>query len=365
MKPIAPLLLLLLCLCHCTKQHEKNTAGLTAFRSYTEKGSRTLRLADSIDRSKEFPPPPSPFPADLEERIGEIVKPAQERLQAVFSKDETGMYKAYLRDIERFKELKSPEESGKALEHIKATYYTFIKAAWKKAAINEKEYQLKIINALPENLKKNIVFDPEFLGFKISGGARKPDQDPPPPPPPAPEPLKCVDGKATIFEVPYTERIVGASATTMLEQGRALFVTSLSFPPGGIAWARNLAGTDVTIPGTFADDKRLIRIKKQFEWRTAATAISGGWVSVAETGYQSHWWNWDFSIKVVAPVIWFSEFKATWDLGYEELVEKRYLLNIRYGFATYTSARTLPIAVANGWSLLTIRKWELCEEEPQ
>jgi len=365
MKPIAPLLFLMLFLYSCSKQQDKHTAAADPLRAYAGKDTKELRLTDSIMRSKEFPTPPSPFPGDLEERVTEIVKPAQEALLAVLNKDRSGMYQAYLRDIEQIKELKSAEEWDKALEHIKATYYTFIKKAWEKAAIDEKEYQLKIIRVLPDSLRERIEFAPEFLGFKISSGARKPDQDPPPPPPPAPDPLKCVDGKATIFEAPYKEEIVGASATTMLEQGRALFVNCLSFPPGGIAWGRNLAGTDVTIPGTFPDDKRLIRIKKQFEWRSAATAVSGGWVSVAETGYASHWWGQDFSVKVVAPVIWFSEFKAIWDLGYEELVEKRYLRNIRFGFSTYTSARTLPIAVSNGWSLLTIRNWELCEEEPQ
>lgn len=360
MKRMIPLLLLMLpLLYHCTKPYDVKTEPVLKTMQQSERINKFY--TPEKESAGEFPDNVLPFPEDFEKQVAEIVKPAQEALQAVLRKDETGTYKAYLEDIQKIKELKNAEEWSKALSRIKEQYYPFIKDAWEKAAIDEKEYQLKIRNLLPDNLKEHIEFAPEFLGFTMKGETRKPD---PAPAPPAPS-LKCVDAKATIFEIPKIEKVLGASAAAMLDQGRFLFSTASSFPPGGGASATDAAATNITIPGTFPDDDNLVRIKKEFDWIGSAMAISGGWLSVAETAYASHWWDWDHFVKVVAPVIWYVEYRTTRSLSSEELVEKRFLLNIRYGFSTLAAARTLPIAGATASSDITIRKWEICEEKPQ
>lgn len=359
MKRIIPFLLLVLPLLHnCTKPYDVRTAPLKT----TLQDSRTYKLKTAEkDSTNAFPDKAYPFPKDFEDRVAEIVKPAQETLRAILNEDETGTYKAYLTDIQKIKDLKSIEEWTKALSFIKEKYYAFIKNAWEKAAIDEKEYQLKILNALPDSLRDDIEFEPEFLGFTMKGHARKPD---PEPAPPAPS-LTCTDARATIFEIPKTDQGLAATATAMLDQGRFLFTTAASFPPGGGSFARNDAATDVTIPGTFPSDDNLVRIKKEFDWLGGAMAISGGWLSVSETAYASRWWEWDHFVKVVAPVIWYVNYTADRKLSSEELVEKRFLLNIRYGFSCYSAARTLPIAGATASSDISIRKWEICEEKPQ
>ncbi|WP_300603590.1 hypothetical protein [Niabella sp.] len=359
MKRIAPILLLVLPLLHnCTKSYDVSTEPLKT----TQQAGSIYRLKTSEkDSTGAFPDKAYPFPTDFENRVAEIVKPAQEALLAILNKDETGTYRAYLEDIQKIKDLKSIEDGSKTLDLIKEKYYPFIRDAWKKAAIDEKEYKVKILKALPDSLRASIEFAPEFLVFTMKGHTRKPD---PEPFPTAPS-LTCVDAQVTIFDVPKTDKALAATATAMLDQGRFLFATASSFPPGGGSSARDDAATNVTIPGTFPNDDNLIRIKKEFEWMGGAMAISGGWLSVSETAYGSHWWGWDHFVKVVAPVIWYVNYTATRTLSSEELVEKRFLLNIRYGFSSFAAARTLPISGATASSDITIRKWELCEEKPQ
>ncbi|MCF3107578.1 hypothetical protein LL912_02185 [Niabella sp. CC-SYL272] len=359
MKRIAHFLLLAFPLLYsCSKPYNVKTEPLRT----TQQSERIYTLTDNEkDNTGAFPDKAYPFPKDFEERVAEIVKPAQEALRAVLNEDETGTYKAYLVDIQKISERRSIEEWSKALSLIKEKYYAFIKEAWEKAAIDEKEYQVKILNALPDSLREDIEFEPEFLGFTMKGHTRKPE---PEPAPPAPS-LKCVDARATIFDIPKTDKGLAATAAAMLDQGRFLFTTAASFPPGGGSFGRNDAGTDVTIPGTFPQDDNLVRIKKEFDWLGGAMAISGGWLSVSETAYASRWWEWDHFVKVVAPVIWYVNYTANRQLSSEELVEKRFLLNIRYGFSCYSAARTLPIAGATASSDVSIKKWEICEEKPQ
>lgn len=359
MKHIAPFLLLVLPLLHsCTKPYDERTAPLKT----AQQSERIYKLKTrEKDSTGEFPDKVYPFPKDFEDRVAEIVKPAQEALRAILNEDQTGTYKAYLEDIQKIKAFKSIEEWSKALNRIKEKYYPFIKEAWEKAAIDEKEYKIKILNALPDSLREHIEFEPEFLGFTMKGHTRKPD---PEPAPPAPS-LKCADARATIFDIPKTDKGLAATAAAILDQGRFLFTTAASFPPGGGSFGRNDAATNVTIPGTFPSDNNLVRIKKEFDWMGGAMAISGGWLSVSETAYASRWWEWDHFVKVVAPVIWYVNYTANRQLSSEELVEKRFLLNIRYGFSCYSAARTLPIAGATASSDVSIRKWEICEEKPQ
>lgn len=320
-------------------------------------------LPDEFSRIKPV------IPEALHGRISEIVKPAKEALLAVLEKDETGVYKAYQQDIEKITQLALNEDKMKMLALVKEKYYAFMKKSWEAAGIEDEWFKKQIVAALPAELRTYIQFEPDFLAFKIEKHSRTPPPegpeqggDPapaPPAPPPAPS-KKCIDVLKRSLQFPVENRF--ANARSWGGRTANLFFTRTDAAIYGTSSASNIIVSRIEIPGDFADDNKLIRIRKEFDWRGFAMAISAGVYSSAQINYSTNWWQWDKTVLVAAPVIWVVvyDYKHP-NLLHEETVEKQFLRNIRYGFGLLSSSFTNFSGMAWGDSEIDVHGWQVCE----
>ncbi|MCH5717636.1 hypothetical protein [Niabella hibiscisoli] len=229
------------------------------------------------------------LPPGFSETIAEIVAPAREALLQIVDKDETGTYKAFKEDVEKVKELKTEVERQEKLQYIRKRYYSFISDVWEKAAIDEEGYKKAIIRALPDSLREHIAFDKEFLNFKIEYGSRKdplPSDQPDPAPVPAPE-LQCYNATKAIVGGSNKEvtLVAGATADLFRYMGQPssyyyLFANGVAFPFYGIGRGTCWANSNITIPGTFMDDDRLIRIRKTLPGTPQLLPLPEDWYPV-------------------------------------------------------------------------------------
>lgn len=353
---------------NCSKKVELSTDSSP---NHFEESQQTNKSSEKLSakESKEFPEIESAIPADLQERVSEIVKPAKEALMAVLERDETGLFKAYQEDIEKINKLELNEDKMKMLTVMKERYYDFMKKSWEAAAIDDARYQKQIFAALPADLREYVKFEPDFLAFKIEKHSRKPPPEgpdqggdpvpPSPPPPPAPS-RKCVDAlKLSVF---FPGRNTFANSRAWAGRAADLFYTRTDAAIYGTSGASNIIANKIDIPGTFVEDNQLVRVRKEFDWRGFAMAISAGFYSSAQINYSTHWWQWDKTVLVAAPVIWVVVYDYRHpNLLHEEIVEKRYLRNIRYGFGLASSSFTNLSGMAWGDSEIDVRNWQVCE----
>lgn len=328
------------------------------------------KISNSLEMKEDVAIRASMLPADFKETLGKIVQPARELLLQVLEEDNTGTYTAFKQDVNKLKELKTEAEKREQLYRIRKYYYGFISEAWEKAAIDEAHYREAIMKVLPDSLKAYVVFD-SFLNFKIEYAHTKdplPSEKPDPPPAPEPTPeLQCYNAIKSIFDGSDQQITLAAGATAHLLQYTGqpssyyyLFANAAAFPIYGIGRGTCWAHGNITIPGTFMDDDKLIRIRKHFTWDAMITAFAGGLASCAN-GY---YWSGEGlkRIEVWAPVIWFSELQKEEDIFEEQLVDKRQLQIIRCGAEISNFAFTEGLGYANSTGTLTINNWTLCEE---
>lgn len=360
-------LLLLLLFAQCQKEStgvpERELHSPAAVQD-SRSGAYNLEMKDGLTNRHAILPP------GFKETITKIVVPAREALLRVMEADETGTYAAFKEDMEKMKELKTEGERQEQLFRIRKYYYGFIGDAWEKAAIDEEQIKNAIIRALPDSLREHIAFDPEFLNFKIEYGNRKdplPSDKPdaPPAPEPAPE-LQCYNATKAITGGSNKEitLVAGATAELFRYTGQPssyyLFANGVAFPFYGIGRGTCWANSNITIPGAFMADDKLIRIRKNFTWDATITAFAGGLVSCAN-GY--YWSGTVFKhVEVWAPVIWFSELKRNEAIFEDELADKSQLQVIRRGAEISNFAFTEGLGYANSTGTLTINSWTLCEE---
>jgi hypothetical protein len=361
-------LLVLLLFTQCRK---RSIVELEAGFQITDPLRSSTKNAYNLEKTEAVSAPGSILPSDFKETIAKIVAPAREALLQAMEKDGTGTYIAFKEDVEQLKTLKSDDDKQEQLSRIRKYYYNFVHEAWEKAGIDEEHYKNAILRALPDTLRERIAFDAEFLNFRIEYSNRKdplPSEKPDPSPAPLPAPeLQCYNATKAIAGGSNKVITLAAGATANLFRYTGqpssyyyLFANGVAFPLYGIGRGTCWANSNITIPGTFMADDKLIRIRKNFTWDATITAFAGGLVSCAN-GY--YWSGTVFKhIEVWAPVIWFSELKRNEAIFEEEQADKSQLQVIRRGAEISNFAFTEGLGYANSTGSLTINNWTLCEE---
>ncbi|MCH5718829.1 hypothetical protein [Niabella hibiscisoli] len=157
------LLTLVLILCRCSKQHESGANASIEKSQLASAGLKNSALftLDQKDSVKSI----SPIPSKFFDEVTELLKPVQENLDQIFKKMNPGLYESYQKDIEKLSQITADGERSRFAHSMKEKYYPFLKEGWAAAQIDEKSYKEKITGLLPDELRKLIRFDADFLNF--------------------------------------------------------------------------------------------------------------------------------------------------------------------------------------------------------
>lgn len=264
----------------------------------------------------------SPIPQKFFDAVTELVKPLQEKLDAVYKDMNPSLYEAYQKDAGALARLTSDAEKEKALYNMKSNYYAFLKEGWAKAGVDNAAWKEKITGLLPEELRKLIRFDADFLNFYFdmvrAPGAttwslRMRDRDridyndnDDPPPPPVPT-CTWVEGKTYYPNIlgwhNYVQKFASADAEAYGVGANGVYTHANTYP----LWGRGLASMDL-ITNTTPDNNACTRVKvrKTTNWSASLYAFcfyGHATVSTTEynTGYSAGY------IAAVAPVIFYQE----------------------------------------------------------
>lgn len=280
-------------------------------------------------------------------QINEIVKPLKEKLDKQFNKDAT--YAAYLEDVRKITVAKSMEEKRSLSAKLDGMYLDYFKKVWAAANIDEISYQRKIRGCFPKSLAGLIRFD-FFLNFSLAVSSNNTV-------PPVPElpPDKCLD------ICPIAEGEIS---------GHGYFIGNGSGSYGNCflkanSWAAvyGINGTDcylrnsITIPGSFPDDARKLRIKKKYEFKQEATcfAVIGSWALIILKTHRS-----DEKLLVVAPVIWSTHVERNKTITEEYTLQKNEIAKAIFHIKSFIGAS----GISGSWCFTECNsiKWSICEE---
>ena len=301
-----------------------------------------------------------PITKEMEDAVVEVVKPVKDVVEKLLNEDKSGTYEAYKKDVERLITLKEDKEKELFVDQIKEKYFPFFNEIWKKADIDDEMYQQKIKNIFPEDIQETIEFK-EFLTFSVH--KKKPTRDhephPLPPAPPASENI-CFKPQSAWFAVTHTEHSA-LSITSAFATDINVATSTLASEAG---YSNATAGmvSNITIPGTFPDDDKVLRVKKTFKWSGNALAISILGCSFASMQYSSVMME-EF-YRVWAPVTWLGVKTLDEDRAEEYIILKKFLYNIRYGVSTYSDSYAGFLASSTSSSMCYRMKWDVCEEQP-
>ncbi len=297
-----------------------------------------------------------PFTKEMEEKVVAVVQPVKEKIEQLFKEDPSGNYAAYADEVRKLDQLKNIEEKKLQIQKIQKKYYPFIKMIWDQAKIDEKDYQQKLRDIFPPEMKETIRFT-EFLNFSVSG-SQKP-APPPPPPPPSPANI-CIDGATNFFSIQRVVQSAIGKANVHIVPNR--IQTNCVSEIAGHTQAQGFILSDIKIPGTFPSDNKKLRITKSYTWSGYATAITILGASFATMATSTDNFSNDVFIRCWAPVIFASSVSKNEVRTVQTLINKQFLLNIRFGLHTYcdtyAGAFALSISSSNCESLM----WSVCEE---
>ncbi len=296
-----------------------------------------------------------PFTKEMEDKVIAVVQPVKEKIEQLFKEDQSGNYTAYAEEVRKLKQMKSLDEQKSAIQQIQKKYYSFIKKTWDQAKIDENDYQQKLKNIFPPEMRETIRFT-EFLNFSVSGN-QKPA--PPPPPPPAPSKI-CVDASNTFFTTERTTKYVNSNESVMISNHFGTVSTGAAV--AGYVNASGWILSNITIPGTFPSDNKLLRITKSYEWWAYATAFSVIGCAFATTSTSTENLTTDVFIRCWAPVTWFSTIEKNEVRTVQTLVNKRFMMNIRFGVNVYADSYGALAAGGVGGSSFNNLMWSVCEE---
>jgi hypothetical protein len=284
------------------------------------------------------------------DKINEIVKPLKEQLNNLLEKDETGVYKAYQTDVAQIIEMKDDAEKQMATENIQKKYIDFFQKMWASIDVNEKEYQQQIRNAFPNGWGEMVEFG-SFLNF-IFKSSKKTSF---PPKPSLPE-NKCIDVcPGAVGEIKGDPGIISSGGGSFGNCFLKAHGWSAVFGKNELyANLRN----NITIPGTFPSDSRLLRVKKRYDLTQSVTSFALLGFGYAETRMQTYVSN--EYMFVMSPVIFVAskyEAKTIWE---EYLMPKTSIAQSL--FRSY--AGTFSVYLSGNWCLTecTNIQWSVCEE---
>ena len=320
MKRLLPFLLLalMITMSHCVKKNQTDP-DLSIEKSQLRESFSKNPVA--LMGEKDSVTSISPIPQKFFDAVTELVKPLQEKLDAVYKEMNPSLYEAYQKDAGELSKLTSDAEKEKMLYNMKNSYYPFLKEGWVKAGINDAAYKEKITGLLPDDLRKLIRFDTDFLNFYFDL-VRAPDattwslrmrdrdridyDDNDDPVPPAPT-CTWVEGKVYYPNIfgwhPYVQKFASTDAEAYSVGSNGVYTHANTYP----LWGRGLASMDLmtnTTPDNNACTK--VRVRKTTKWSASLYAFcfyGHATVSTTEynTGYTAGY------IAAVAPVIFYQE----------------------------------------------------------
>lgn len=310
----------------------------------------TLLLMLPAIAQKEMPA----ITQDQINKITELVKPLKDQLDKQLNADETGTYKAYLEDIQRLNSIVDAKERSSFSNKILEKYSVFFKNIWDAAKVDEKPYQAKIRRVLEGTFGRQIQFH-SYLNFDVILSAT----DPTPLPPPVREivPNKCID-VCTIA----TGQIAGDAS--LIAAGGGIygncFLATNAW--GAVVGKSELYGylrNGITIPGTFPNDSRKLRVKKNFELRQEATSFAALGFSYAETWARTY--STSEYLLSMSPV-----FFGSTKLNFKTITEQ-YVIGkadvAKSIVRSYSGATTYGASGAWCHTNCASIKWSICEEQ--
>jgi hypothetical protein len=283
-------------------------------------------------------------------KITELVKPLIAQLDKQLRDDET--YKAYVRDITELNNSKNFDQKSALTKNINEKYRDFFQKVWAGANIDERAYQLRIKQVFPDDISKLIQFEP-FLVFTLNVSTVTTPTPAEPPPPPD----KCLDVcPMTTGEITGTGALIAGSGGSY---GNCFLRTN--------AWSAGIGGNQlfgylrngITIPGTFPNDSRKLRVVKKYELMQEATSfavLGGGYAETRARTFKTSEY-----MLVYSPVIFGASQIKVKSMSENYLLEKK---DVAFSiFKTY--AQTFSAFISGNWcysNCFAIR-WTLCEEK--
>lgn len=313
---------------------------------------------------------------EIEKHLNEVLEPVRNRLKEVIESDGTGNFRRYEEAALYARSLKDAKLQRQAIERMRKEFYPFIKELWEKAAIDEEKYQHAILGIFPENIRKGVQFQ-EFLNFTM-GPSEKPEPPVPPAPAPAPDPKNiCVNVHDFMQGAYWIDGIIAGGVRVSIratDGSNPAFatLTSTAISAGaytGCSWLLN----NMTVPGTFPIDARLVRYKKTVNWSANATAVAvlgGAWSTIAYTINANTDKFTDPGGEIytaVAPVIFICVLPKSATVSDEQLLSKVQLKTLNFGGVAYAQSKSILVlspAFSTATSTVSIgpSDWAACEE---
>jgi len=268
-------------------------------------------------------------------------------LEKQLSRDET--YKAYTEDITRLNSTRSMEEKSSLTKTIRERYTAFFQKAWASANVDEKAYQLRIRQVFPADLAALVQFEP-FLVFTLKVSSNTTPAEPE-------QPNKCVDiCSIAAGEITGESGLIAAGGGTY---GNCFLRTNAWGAVMGMSSLRGFLRNNVTIPGTFPNDTRKLRVVKSYQLMQEAStfAVLGG-------GYAETWlktFKASEYMLVYSPVVFGSTAFKVKTMSENYLLEKKDVA--RSIFKTY--AGTMAYLISGNWCFAEFSsiRWSICEEK--
>ena len=284
-------------------------------------------------------------------KIQEIVQPVKDKVETLLNKDKSGMYQAYLEDIKKLKENTKNAARVAILNNIKKKYNDFLNAIWASAEINEQTYQQQIGEVLYLTVGKKISWYP-FLNCVIivSVPASSPPSDPPPP-------NKCINVCDIVAgEIRANGGLISSGNGSY---GNCFIKINAWAAAAGITEAYGTLKNNVTIPGTFPDDKRKIRVKKSFELAQETGSFAALGFAFGQTDVQtksSHEY-----LLCMSPVVGSLSKVVRKTITEEYVLEKK---DIAQSVIKNWASSFAVNVVSGGWgsSECNSIRWTMCEE---
>lgn len=290
----------------------------------------------------------------MQEQINAVVKPVTDQLEKLCREDRSGTYARYTEDVKKWKGSKNPAENREWSARMTERYGSFFKEIWSKAQIDEKLYQSRIRALYPEAIRKNIRFQP-YLNYTITASTAIP-HDAPPASEPQPE-KKCIDvcPIATVQISSKNGAIGGGNG-----DGGNCFLKSTGWAAGiaGVGDNTTILNNNITIPGTFPADKRMLHVRLTYFLKQEASSFG---IVGTDIAYARHLTYASMEELEAISIFFFVNNVVTGKQITEEyLIPKSEVSNMNFNALTHNIA-TL---IGGAWSSTECSgiKWTVCEE---
>jgi hypothetical protein len=286
-------------------------------------------------------------------QVNKIAEPIKKKLEEILSKDESGTYIKYQKDLKALLGTKNAEQRKELSKKLIATYEGFFAQTWKNAGIDEKAYQSQIRTVFPVNVA-------EYISFQSNGGFTI--QSPPiattPAPPPAPRASICINDvcNKTLGEVNGDSYLISGGGGSY---GKCFAKAH--------AWGAVAAGGSLStvlkhrlvVPGDFPQDSRRLQVTLEYDIKMEATAFAVLGVSIASASVSHRKSENTHYMMIFSPIIF-----ANSRVEQKTVVDSYTLDKSRIGDSQFSAGSSVVNAVISGsWgnAEANISKWTICE----